>query len=85
MALLGEQGNELPRPAADYLDEGIYELRARVGKVQYRVLYFFHGARRAVLAHAITKTDKIPPPEMERAKRRRKAFERDPQEHTYEE
>jgi hypothetical protein len=33
----------LRRPHADYLEDGIYELRWRNGTVQYRILYFFHG------------------------------------------
>lgn len=40
--LLAQFGHELRRPAADYLRDGIYELRAKRGHVQYRILYFFH-------------------------------------------
>lgn len=40
---LAEKGYEMRRPHADYLRDGIYELRARLGKVQYRLLYFFLG------------------------------------------
>ena len=43
--LLADLGHELRRPAADYLRDGIYELRAKQGHVQYRLLYFFHGGR----------------------------------------
>jgi putative component of toxin-antitoxin plasmid stabilization module len=38
-----ELGFELRRPEADMLRDGIYELRAREGRVNYRILYFFHG------------------------------------------
>src|SRR3989440_5086668 len=38
--LLTQFGHELRRPAADYLRDGIYELRAKQGHVQYRILYF---------------------------------------------
>lgn len=41
--VLGELGHELRRPMADYLRDGIYELRVRAGRVNYRILYFFHG------------------------------------------
>jgi len=34
-------GHELRRPNADFLRDGIYELRATKGRVNYRVLYFF--------------------------------------------
>jgi hypothetical protein len=49
---LAELGHELRRPAADILRNGIYELRAKQGHVQYRILYFFHGRNVAILAIA---------------------------------
>jgi hypothetical protein len=51
---LASTGYELRRPAADYLRDGIYELRAKHLHVQYRILYFFDGQNIAILAHAIT-------------------------------
>jgi ribosome-binding protein aMBF1 (putative translation factor) len=56
---LAEAGRELRRPEADYLRGGIYELRARRGHVNYRILYFFHGQNVAILAHALTKEGAI--------------------------
>ena len=41
--LLAEYGHELRRPHAENLGGGIYELRPRLGHVNYRILYFFHG------------------------------------------
>ncbi|MBZ0256336.1 type II toxin-antitoxin system RelE/ParE family toxin, partial [bacterium] len=41
--LLKSLGHELRRPHSDYLRDGIYELRIRSQKVQYRILYFFDG------------------------------------------
>jgi phage-related protein len=82
---LAEVGHELRRPEADYLRDGIYELRTRRGRVNYRILYFFHGQNVAILAHALTKEGEIPDGDIERAKIRREAFERDPERHTYEE
>lgn len=35
---LASTGYELRRPAADYLQDGIYELRAKHVRVQYRIL-----------------------------------------------
>src|SRR5580698_2106082 len=58
--LLAQFGYELRRPAADYLQDGIYELRAKQGHVQYRLLYFFHGRQIAILAHALTKEGRSP-------------------------
>src|ERR1700676_3521645 len=81
---LAASGHELRRPAADYLRDGIYELRAKQGHVQYRLLYFFHGRQVAILAHSLTKEDKIPVVDIERAIKRKKLFEANPKEHTYE-
>ena len=39
----------------DLLRNGIYELRAKVGTVNYRVLYFFCGSNVACLSHGLTK------------------------------
>jgi phage-related protein len=75
-------GHELRRPEADYLEDGIYELRAKKGHVNYRILYFFHGQKVAILTHAFAKEDKIPPVDLTRAKNRKKTFERTPDAHT---
>ena len=84
--LLEARGHELRRPHADYLRDGIYELRARRGGVQYRMLYFFHGRAAVVLSHGITKQESaVPPMEIERARRRKQAFEADPSRHTHRE
>ena len=51
------QGHNLRRPLADYLGNGIYELRPK----NNRVFYFFFMKDNAVLVHAIRKrTNKIP-------------------------
>ncbi len=82
--LLAQFGHELRRPAADYLRDGIYELRAKQGHVQYRLLYFFHGRQVAILAHSLTKEDRVPDVDIERAIKRKELFETKPKEHTYE-
>jgi phage-related protein len=81
---LAALGHELRRPAADILRDGIHELRAKQGRVQYRILYFFHGRNVAILAHSLTKEDEIPNTDIERAIKRKKLFEANPKEHTYE-
>jgi phage-related protein len=81
---LAANGYELRRPAADYLTDGIYELRAKHIRVQYRILYFFYGQNVAILAHAITKEEEaVPPIDIERALRRKRLFEENPEAHTY--
>jgi phage-related protein len=82
---LAQFGHELRRPLADFLQDGIYELRIRKGRVNYRILYFFHGRDLAVLGHALTKEDKVPKADIERAIRRKKAFEADTVKHSYSE
>ena len=80
---LAAMGHALRRPEADYLRDDIHELRVRRGRVQYRILYFFHGQRLAVLAHALTKEGQVPPADIERAIRRKDAFAQDPENHSY--
>ena len=80
---LVELGYELRRPEADLLRDGIYELIARLGTVNYRILYFFHGRNVAVLAHAITKENEIPVGEINRAVERKRAFVASPTAHTF--
>ena len=82
---LAEEGNKLRRPEADYLRDGVHELRAKSGRVNYRVLYFFHGRNVAVLVHALTKGAEVPAVEIERAIERKTYYENDPHGHTYEE
>lgn len=81
---LGEMGHELRRPEADYLRDDIYELRVRFQSVNYRMLYFFHS-RGAVISHGLTKEDKVPEREIDRAVRNKARFEAEPDKHTYEE
>ncbi len=49
---LQELGYGLRRPEADYLRDGIYELRVRHRNVNYRMLYFFHD-QTAVISHGL--------------------------------
>jgi phage-related protein len=83
--MLREWGHELRRPASDFVRDGVYELRVKHGHVQYRILYFFHGRNVAVLAHSITKEAAIPTVDIERALKRKRLFEGNPEAHTYEE
>jgi phage-related protein len=80
---LAEVGHELRRPEADFLREGIYELRAKLGTLNYRILYFFHGRDAAVLAHSITKENEIPVVDINRALQRKLAFVANPAAHTF--
>lgn len=79
--LLAFEGHQLRRPHTDYLRGGIYELRAKRGRVQYRILYFFHGQNIALLTHGLTKEKKVPSIDIERAIRRKKQYEKSPETH----
>ena len=74
-------GHELRRPHADMLRDGIYELRARRGHVNYRMLYFFHGRDVAVVAHGLIKEKAVPPADIERAIERKRRYEQNPEKH----
>jgi phage-related protein len=82
---LRELGHELRRPEADYLRDGIYELRVSFQHRQYRILYFFHGTVAAVLSHGIVKECAVPAKEIDRAIERKKRFEADPATHSHSE
>ena len=82
---LRELGHELRRPEADFLRDRIYELRVKLQRLNYRMLYFFRGSLAAVLSHGIVKERIVPPMEIERAIERKQRFERNPARHTHRE
>lgn len=82
---LGALGYEIRRPLAAYLGDKVYELRARLGRVNYRVLYGFPVQEVALLLHALTKEAEIPAADMARAIRRLQRSMGDPGKHTHEE
>ena len=81
--LLAEYGHGLKRPHCDYLERGIYELRARHGNINYRVLYAFVGRNIVLLSHGCTKEKKVPKAEINRAVRNRDNYIQDRKAHTY--
>lgn len=67
---LQNNGPELREPYSKPLNDGIFELRAKVGSDISRVLYFFVIGRKVILTNGfIKKTQKTPPSEIEKAKR----------------
>jgi hypothetical protein len=79
---LRERGFELRRPVADYLRDGVYELRVRYGNINYRMLYFFHD-KVAVLSHGLTKEGVVPDREIELAILHSNQFRQEPDKHTF--
>src|ERR1700688_806886 len=65
--LLRSQGHELRRPIADFLRDGIYELRPTYQGVHYRILYFFSGKNIVVISHGLSKESEVPAVEIDRA------------------
>ncbi|MEK7475999.1 MAG: type II toxin-antitoxin system RelE/ParE family toxin [Candidatus Coatesbacteria bacterium] len=68
--LLAEEGPDLPRPHADVVDGPIRELRVGFGRLEVRLLYFFHARTLIVVAHGFLKKARaIPDGELRKAHR----------------
>lgn len=75
IGLLEEYGNELRLPYSRHLEDGIFELRAKVSSNITRVLYFFYVGQTIVLTNGfVKKTQKTPRVVIEQAKEYRKIF-----------
>lgn len=73
--LLEANGTDLRLPYSEYLDDGIFELRAKVGSNISRILYFFIVGRKIILTNGfIKKTMKTPQQEIARAKNYRNDY-----------
>jgi hypothetical protein len=89
---LEDFGHQLRRPVADYLRDGIYELRPSYQRVQYRMLYFFpkpdkskdaNPPKIVVVSHGLLKEGEVPDVEIDRTVERKQKFERNPKRHTF--
>ena len=73
--ILEEKGNTLREPYSKHIDDGIFEIRGKVGSNISRVMYFFYYNHRIVLTNGfIKKSQNTPKKEIELAKRYRKDF-----------
>lgn len=71
IAYLEKMGEQVRRPAGDYLGNKLYELRPK----QTRIIYFFMLKNYAILLHAFRKkTNEIPEKEMKTALKRMNDF-----------
>ena len=69
LELLEEKGNKLREPYSKPIDDGLFELRCKVGNNITRVLYFFYYEGKIILTNGfIKKTQKTPPEEIKLAK-----------------
>lgn len=80
---LAESGHKLRRPHCDFLERGIYELRARHGNVHCRILYAFVGRNIVLLSHGCFKKRRVPKTEINRAIRNLDKYVQDSEAHTY--
>lgn len=81
---LAAAGHALRRPESDYLRDGIYELRIGLQGIHYRILYFFHGRKVAVLSQGLIKEKRVPPKQIEEAILKMEQFKANPGAHTFE-
>ena len=72
ITVLREYGNNLREPYSKHLEDGIFELRGKVGNDISRVLYFFYYDGKIILTNGfVKKTQKTPRAEIKKAKKYR--------------
>jgi phage-related protein len=75
LEMISENGRELREPYSKHLDDGIFELRAKVGSNITRVLYFFFVGKRVIVTNGfIKKTQRTPASEINKAKAYRNEY-----------
>ncbi len=73
--LLEEFGIELGMPYTKYLEKQLWELRIRVGRNRYRIIYFLPSGKTFILLHGFSKkTDAVSRADIEIAKNRRDEY-----------
>ena len=76
LELLEEKGNQLREPYSKLIDDGIFEIRCKVGNNITRVLYFFYFEGKIIRTNGfVKKTQKTPTEEIKLAKERRADYE----------
>lgn len=69
ISALQDNGPALREPYSKHLEDGIFELRAKVGTDITRVLYFFFIGKKIILTNGfVKKSSKTPKSEIEKAK-----------------
>ena len=69
MEILEEKGTELRLPYSEHLEDGIFELRCKLGSNITRALYFFYVGKKIIVTNGfVKKTQKTPPGEIKLAK-----------------
>ena len=84
LKLLEDHGHELRRPHVDSLGStGQHELRVKFFRINYRMLYFFHGQGVAVVSQGFAKEAEVIFAEIKVALSRMEQFQANPNQHTY--
>ena len=72
LQILQEKGNQLREPYSKHLEDGIFEVRGKVGTDITRVLYFFYYEGKIILTNGfVKKSQKTPELEIKKAKQYR--------------
>lgn len=75
LEILEEKGNVLREPYSKHLEDGIFELRCKVGSNITRILYFFYYQGKIILTNGfVKKVQKTPRKEIQVAKARRAEY-----------
>lgn len=75
MEILEEKGNLLRMPYSKHIEDGIFEVRAKVGSNISRIMYFFYYEGKIIMTNGfIKKMQKTPRNEIDLAKKYRKDF-----------
>ena len=75
ISVLEEKGNYLREPYSKHLEDGIFEIRGKVGTDITRVLYFFYYGKRIIITNGfVKKTQETPRREIKLAKLYRKDY-----------
>ena len=75
LGLLQKNGNDLGMPFSKFLDDGIFELRTKLGSNNVRVLYFFIYGKTIIVTNGFKKkTQKTPIGEIQLAQKYRNEY-----------
>lgn len=75
LLILQEKGNQLREPYSKYLEDGIFEIRGKVGTDISRILYFFYSEGKIILTNGfVKKSRKTPVNQLELARKRRREY-----------